>query len=95
MNASLGASGTGLYEPIHGSAPDITGKGIANPIATILSAAMLLRHALGLSGEADAIEQAVADVLAQGLRTPDIASPGGPPAVSTSKIGDVIEAALT
>ena len=94
-SASLGASGAGLYEPIHGSAPDITGKGIANPIATILSAAMLLRHALGLSGEADAIEQAVADVLAQGLRTPDIASPDGPPAVSTAEIGDAIEAALT
>ena len=94
-SASLGASGAGLYEPIHGSAPDITGKGIANPIATILSAAMLLHHALGLSGEADAIEQAVADVLAQGLRTPDIASPDGPPAVSTSEIGDAIEAALT
>ena len=94
-SASLGASGAGLYEPIHGSAPDITGKGIANPIATILSAAMLLRHALGLSGEADAIEQAVADVLAQGLRTPDIASPDGPPTVSTSEIGDAIEAALT
>ena len=94
-SASLGVGRGGLYEPIHGSAPDITGKGIANPIATILSAAMLLRHALGLSGEADAIEQAVADVLAQGLRTPDIASPDGPPAVSTAEIGDAIEAALT
>ena len=94
-SASLGASGAGLYEPIHGSAPDITGKGIANPIATILSAAMLLRHALGLSGEADAIEQAVADVLAQGLRTPDSALPDGPPAVSTAEIGDAIEAVLT
>ena len=93
-SASLGASGAGLYEPIHGSAPDIAGKGIANPVATILSAAMLLRHAFGLSGEADAVEQAVANVLAQGLRTPDIAAPGGAQTVSTSELGDAIEAAL-
>ena len=93
-SASLGASGAGLYEPIHGSAPDIAGKGIANPVATILSAAMLLRHAFGLSGEADAVEQAVANVLAQGLRTPDIAAPGGVQTVSTSELGDAIEAAL-
>ena len=89
-SASLGASGGGLYEPIHGSAPDIAGKGIANPIATILSAALLLRHAFGLSAEADAVEHAVTDVLANGLRTPDIASPDGPPAASTSEIGDAV-----
>ncbi len=78
-SASLGATGTpGLYEPIHGSAPDIAGKGLANPLATILSAAMLLRHSLGLSAEADAIEQAVAQVLAEGARTPDIARAGEP-----------------
>ena len=83
-----------MFEPIHGSAPDIAGEGIANPVATILSAAMLLRHAFGLSGEADAVEQAVANVLAQGLRTPDIAAPGGVQTVSTSELGDAIEAAL-
>ena len=66
----------GLYEPIHGSAPDIAGKGIANPLGTILSAAMLLRHSLGLEDAAQAIEMAVASVLAAGYRTGDIAEPG-------------------
>ncbi|MDR1734146.1 MAG: 3-isopropylmalate dehydrogenase [Oscillospiraceae bacterium] len=75
-SASLGDGTRGLYEPIHGSAPDIAGKGIANPLATILSAAMLLRHSLGLEAEAQTIENAVEAVLAQGVRTGDIAVPG-------------------
>ncbi len=95
-SASLGAAKGGLYEPIHGSAPDIAGKGIANPLATILSAALMLRHAFGLTAEADAVEQAVADVLASGVRTADIASPSGvPSAVSTSEMGDAIQTALS
>ena len=61
-----------MYEPIHGSAPDIAGKGIANPLATILSAAMLLRHTFGLGAEADAIEAAVGKVLDAGVRTADL-----------------------
>ena len=92
-SASVGTTGGGLYEPIHGSAPDIAGKGIANPIATILSAAMMLRHALGLSNEAGAIERAVADVLASGLRTTDIAL-GNEHHATTSEMGNAIVAAL-
>ncbi|MCU0513153.1 MAG: 3-isopropylmalate dehydrogenase [Anaerolineae bacterium] len=72
-SASLGATSFGLYEPVHGSAPDIAGKGIANPIGTILSAAMLLRYSLQLETEAAAVEAAVDAVLADGLRTADIA----------------------
>ena len=75
-SASLNETGFGLYEPSHGSAPDIAGKGIANPIATILSAAMLLRFSLDLDKEADAVEKAVAEVLKEGFRTPDIFSDG-------------------
>lgn len=71
-SASLGESGPGLYEPIHGSAPDIAGKGIANPIGTILSVAMMMRYSLGLEGEAAAIEKAVNRVLADGCRTADL-----------------------
>lgn len=72
-SASVGASGTpGLYEPVHGSAPDIAGQNLANPVATILSLAMLLRYSLGLAAEADAVEAAVASVLAAGYRTGDI-----------------------
>ena len=72
-SASLGEEGTpGLFEPVHGSAPDIAGRGIANPLATILSAAMLLRHGLGLSAEADALESAVDRALEGGLRTRDL-----------------------
>ncbi|QEF99574.1 3-isopropylmalate dehydrogenase [Stieleria maiorica] len=87
-SASLGSGGPGLYEPIHGSAPDIAGKGIANPLATILAAAMLLRHSLNAETEAAAIEKAVADVLAAGLRTADIARGG--PSVSTDAMGDAV-----
>ncbi len=79
----------GLYEPIHGSAPDIAGKGIANPIGAILSAAMLLRHSLGLAREAEALEHAVSGVLSAGHRTIDLASPGEP-ACSTAEITDLI-----
>ena len=71
-SASIGAKGPGLYEPIHGSAPDIAGKGIANPIGTILSAAMLLRHSLGLAAEAAAIEAAVDRTITEGARTADL-----------------------
>ena len=71
-SASIGSSGPGLYEPIHGSAPDIAGEGIANPIGTILSAALLLRHSLKLETEASAIEQAVSETLNAGLRTRDL-----------------------
>ena len=78
-SASLGARSTehgifGLYEPIHGTAPDITGQGKANPLAAILSAALLLRYSLGLTSEAAQVEQAVQDVVQGGFRTPDIAT---------------------
>ena len=75
-SASLGKTKLGLYEPSHGSAPDIAGKNIANPIATILSAAMMLRYSFDLDREADAVEAAVAQVIAEGYRTADIASEG-------------------
>jgi 3-isopropylmalate dehydrogenase len=75
-SASLGDGRRGLYEPIHGSAPDIAGQGLANPVGTILSAALLLRHSLGLEQEAQAVERAVATALEQGLRTADIAGTG-------------------
>jgi 3-isopropylmalate dehydrogenase len=77
-SASLGGTGPGLYEPIHGSAPDIAGKGIANPIGTILSVAMLLRYSLELEAEAAAVENAVDAVLSAGYRTQDLAKPGEP-----------------
>ena len=75
-SASLAEGSFGMYEPIHGSAPDIAGKDIANPMATILSAAMMLRYTFNLGKEADAIENAVKKVLADGVRTGDIAKPG-------------------
>jgi 3-isopropylmalate dehydrogenase len=71
-SASIGEKGPGLYEPIHGSAPDIAGKGIANPVGTILSAAMLLRHSLGLPAEAAAVEAAVDRTITEGCRTADL-----------------------
>ncbi len=92
-SASLGSGAPGLYEPIHGSAPDIAGKGIANPLATILSAAMLLRSSLGLSDAAAAVEGAVEAVLASGQRTADLAGPGQP-TLSTRAMGDLVVAAL-
>ena len=88
-SASLGSNGPGLYEPIHGSAPDIAGKGIANPLATILASAMLLRHSLNLEAEAAVIETAVKNVLAQGFRTADLA-PKGSPTLSTIAITDKV-----
>ena len=88
-SSSLGATSCGLYEPIHGSAPDIAGKDIANPIGTILSAAMMLRYSFDLSAEADAIEQAVAAYLDTGYRTADIMSEGNQ-LVGCNQCGDLI-----
>jgi 3-isopropylmalate dehydrogenase len=76
-SASLGADGPGLFEPVHGSAPDIAGQGVANPLAMFLSAAMLLRHGLGLESEAAAVESGVERALAGGLRTPDLGGAAG------------------
>jgi 3-isopropylmalate dehydrogenase len=92
-SASLDASRKGMYEPIHGSAPDIAGKGMANPLATILSVAMMLRYSLDQPGMAERIEQAVDQVLNQGLRTPDIMSQGMTE-VGCEAMGDAIVAAL-
>ena len=92
-SASLNASNQGLYEPSHGSAPDIAGQNKANPLATILSAAMLLRYSLGRSEQALAVEQAVASVLEQGLRTVDIASEGTQ-VVGTVEMGNAVLDAL-
>ncbi|MBM4075576.1 MAG: 3-isopropylmalate dehydrogenase [Planctomycetes bacterium] len=91
-SASIGSSGPGLYEPIHGSAPDIAGKGIANPLATILASAMLLRHSLKLDAEAKAIETAVDRVLAAGHRTADLASGGK--SIRTEEMGAHVLSAL-
>jgi len=92
-SASLNARNQGLYEPSHGSAPDIAGKGVANPLATILSAAMMLRYSLGQPEAADRIEAAVRAVLADGLRTADIWSEGTRK-VGTREMGDAVVAAL-
>jgi 3-isopropylmalate dehydrogenase len=91
-SASLGGS-VGLYEPVHGTAPDIAGQGIANPIAAILSVAMLLRYSLNRVDDADRVERAVRRVLEQGHRTRDIAEPGGK-TVGTREMGDLIVGAL-
>src|SRR3954468_7040242 len=92
-SASLDAGNKGLYEPIHGSAPDIAGKGVANPLATILSAAMMLRHSLDLEREPARVEAAVKKALARGLRTADIHRPGTT-RVGTREMGDAVVAAL-
>nr|VFJ90902.1 MAG: 3-isopropylmalate dehydrogenase [Candidatus Kentron sp. LFY]VFK14281.1 MAG: 3-isopropylmalate dehydrogenase [Candidatus Kentron sp. LFY] len=92
-SASLNRSGKGLYEPVHGSAPDIAGKNIANPLATILSTAMMLRYSLGKVDLADRIDLAVSEVLDRGLRTADIASPGTS-TVGTNDMGDAVAAIL-
>jgi 3-isopropylmalate dehydrogenase len=97
-SASLGArredgAGQGLYEPIHGTAPDIAGQGKANPLAMILSAALMLRYSCNLQAEAETIEQAVDEVLSAGYRTPDIAQEGTR-TVSTSEMGDKVAAAI-
>ena len=91
-SASLGSTSRGLYEPIHGSAPDIAGKHIANPIATVLSAAMMLRYSFGMTAEADAIVRAVDEVLEAGLRTADLAH--GAPSLSTEEMTEAILARL-
>ena len=93
-SASLNAHGQGMYEPIHGSAPDIAGRGVANPLATILSVAMMLRYSLGAPAAADRIEAAVSKVLDQGLRTADIMS-AGMRQVGTVEMGDAVVAALS
>ncbi|MDE1461147.1 3-isopropylmalate dehydrogenase [Spartinivicinus poritis] len=94
-SASLNAESKGMYEPIHGSAPDIAGKGVANPLATILSIAMMLRYSLGYPEPADAIEVAVKQVLADGLRTADIyTEEADTRQVSTKTMGDAVVAAL-
>lgn len=93
LGASLGAGKLGLYEPIHGSAPDIAGQGKANPYATILSVAMLLRYSLGLETEAQAVESAVASAISDGVRTADIAAGG--PVASTTEAGNSVVARLS
>lgn len=93
-SASLDVNGKGMYEPCHGSAPDIAGQGLANPLATILSAAMMLRYSLDKGETADRIEAAVSNVLDQNLRTADIWSEGMQK-VSTSEMGDAVVAALS
>ena len=93
-SASLNESGRGLYEPSHGSAPDIAGKDIANPLATILSMAMMLRFSLNQTAAAERVEAAVQHVLAAGLRTADIWSQGTQ-RVGTAQMGDAVLAAIT
>jgi 3-isopropylmalate dehydrogenase len=93
-SASLGEGTSGLYEPIHGSAPDIAGRGIANPYGTILSAALLLRHSLGLETEAQAVEAAVGEAISAGVRTADIARPGLV-AVGSRTAGDAVTSRLS
>lgn len=92
-SASLGNNGPGLYEPIHGSAPDLAGRGVANPLATILASAMMLRHSLGRTEEATAVEAAVSGVLADGLRTADIARGGE--AIGTEAMGTAVNERLS
>ena len=92
-SASLGDGKVGMYEPVHGSAPDIAGRGLANPIGAIMSGAMLLRRSLGLEEEARAVETAVKDALTRGYRTADIAKPEDK-RVGTSEMGDLIAEAM-
>ena len=92
-SASLDANSKGLYEPVHGSAPDIAGKDLANPLATILSSAMMLRYTFGQEAAARRIEGAVRKVLAAGYRTADIFEPGTKK-VGTREMGDAVVAAL-
>lgn len=92
-SSSLGETGVGMYEPIHGSAPDIAGQNIANPIGTILSAAMMLKYSFDMDAESDAIEAAVNKVLDDGLRTGDIYSEGMT-RVSCSGMGEAVAAAI-
>ena len=95
MISSASLNGTkGLYEPAHGSAPDIAGKNVANPLATILSGALMLRYSFELEDEAQRIEQAVEKVLQAGYRTVDLAKPGDK-VLGTREMGDAVVAALT
>jgi 3-isopropylmalate dehydrogenase len=89
-SASLGEKGPGLFEPVHGSAPDIAGQGIANPLATLLSVAMMLRYGLGMHAEADRLEAAVESPLKQGLRTPDLARGDGIREGGTEEMVDAV-----
>jgi 3-isopropylmalate dehydrogenase len=89
-SASLGADGPGLFEPVHGSAPDIAGQGIANPLATFLSVAMMLRHGLDRPDDADRLEAAVDGVLNDGLRTPDLAGGEGTKEAGTKGMTDAV-----
>ena len=91
-SASLDANGKGMFEPVHGSAPDIAGRNQANPLATILSLAMMLRYSLGQAELAELVETAVGEVLDQGLRTTDIAV--GADSVGTVEMGDAVVAAI-
>ncbi|MBX9727088.1 MAG: NADP-dependent isocitrate dehydrogenase, partial [Rickettsiales bacterium] len=93
LGAEINGKRAALYEPVHGSAPDIAGKGIANPIATILSVSMMLRYSFGMNAQADVVDAAVAHVLEQGLRTGDIMQPSAKK-VGTREMGDAILAAL-
>jgi 3-isopropylmalate dehydrogenase len=93
-SASLGERGPGLYEPVHGSAPDIAGTGKANPLATLLSVAMMLRYGLGMHAEADRLDGAVDGALIHGLRTPDLAGGDGTREVGTEKMTDAVLGAL-
>ena len=93
-SASLSSGKLGMYEPIHGSAPDIAGMNIANPLGTILSAAMMLRYSFDMTEEADDIEQAVSRVLDAGLRTGDIYSHESQKKVTTTEMGDAVVAQL-
>jgi 3-isopropylmalate dehydrogenase len=94
-SASIGAGGPGLYEPIHGSAPDIAGKGIANPVGAILSAALLLRYSLHLEQEATEIEAAVDRAIAKGARTVDLGGSAGTKAMTGLIVGYIGEVVLT
>ncbi len=92
-SATIGGQ-VGLYEPVHGSAPDIAGKGIANPLGAIATVAMLLRHTMGLHQEADDVEAAISQVLEQGYRTADLHRGTGAQLVSTTEMGERVEAAV-
>jgi 3-isopropylmalate dehydrogenase len=93
-SASVGSEGPGLYEPVHGSAPDIAGEGIANPLATFLSVAMMLRQGFGLADEAGRLVESVDAALAQGLRTPDLAGGDGTREVGTAEMTEAVLAGL-
>jgi 3-isopropylmalate dehydrogenase len=88
-DGSPGTGGPGMFEPVHGSAPDIAGRGVANPLAMFLSAAMLLRHGLGLASEAAAVESGVQRALSAGLRTPDLGGDAGTPQATKAVLENI------